>query len=185
MTTVSKAEAARRWGVDPTVVQRWLKRGMPTVTRFGKELIDITVADMWRAANVRHRIRNMPVEPEQADLAGHTLDNDSGEEPDPDDDAPEGDPEQQSYVQARRVREIYNSKIAKVTYEERIGTLTVSADVKDAAFKAARTVRDRLLAIPRRLAPLLTAETDERTIEEMLREEITQALSSLVVEPDA
>lgn len=185
MPQVSKSEAARRWGVDPQLVSRWLKRGMPTVKRYGKELIDTDVADIWRAANVRPRIRNMPIEPEQAELAGHTLDNTPGDEPEPDDDTPDADPEQQSYVQARRVREIYNSKIAKVNYEEKVGTLTVSADVKDAAFKAARTVRDRLLSIPRRLAPLLTAETDERTIEEMLREEITQALSSLVEEPDA
>lgn len=52
-----------------------------------------------------------------------------------------------------------------------------------AAFNKARTVRDNLLNIPGRLAPLVAAESDERRCFALIDQEIRQALVELTGGP--
>jgi hypothetical protein len=59
------------------------------------------------------------------------------------------------------------------------GDLVPAADVKAAAFKKARTVRDSMLAIPDRVIPTLISMTDTRAAHQLLTEEIRTALRSL------
>ena len=50
--------------------------------------------------------------------------------------------------------------MAQLEYEEKSGTLTDTAKVKQDAFKVGRIIRDELLAIPDRMADVLAAEDD-------------------------
>lgn len=84
-----------------------------------------------------------------------------------------------TYTESRAKREAYNAELARLELEEQLGRLTPAEDVRKAAFEVARMVRERLLSIPRRLAPLLAAATDERDCEEMVKRELIGALQAL------
>ncbi len=49
MKTITKKEAASRWGVGPSMVSAYVKKGMP-VTRSGR--INWAAANAWREANI-------------------------------------------------------------------------------------------------------------------------------------
>lgn len=53
------------------------------------------------------------------------------------------------------------------------------AEVKTEAFALARAVRDALMGIPDRLAPMLAATQDARQVHHLLSEELRVALRSL------
>ncbi len=84
------------------------------------------------------------------------------------------------FVTARTMREAFKAKMAKLEYEEKSGTLTDAAKVKQDAFKAGRIIRDELLAIPDRMSDVLAAEDNPYEVTKLLREEIEQALSALI-----
>lgn len=84
-----------------------------------------------------------------------------------------------SYNRSRAFREAYNARIAKLEYEERVGTLVNADEVRAEAFKLARSVRDSLLNIPDRLAAVLAGESDARHIHMLLTDEIRKALEGL------
>ena len=60
-----------------------------------------------------------------------------------------------------------------------MGRLVDSKRVEDGAFRLGRRVRDALLSVPDRVAPLLAAEMDVRKIDALLRRELTLALEGL------
>ena len=76
-------------------------------------------------------------------------------------------------------REHYLAEKAKLEVQTMQGDLVPAADVKTAAFKKARTVRDSMLAIPDRVIPTLISMTDTRAAHQLLTEEIRTALRSL------
>ena len=82
------------------------------------------------------------------------------------------------FVTARTMREAFRAKMAKLEYEEKSGTLTEAAKVRQDAFKAGRIIRDELLAIPDRLADVLAAEDDPRKVGELLQEELEAILNA-------
>ncbi|MBF0399659.1 MAG: hypothetical protein HQL90_02710 [Magnetococcales bacterium] len=84
-----------------------------------------------------------------------------------------------NYQMSRAVRETYNAKLTRLDYEERTGKLLNAEDVAKEAFALARRVRDRLLNIPSRMASVLASETDSKTIEAMLSQELRIALEEL------
>jgi phage terminase Nu1 subunit (DNA packaging protein) len=85
-----------------------------------------------------------------------------------------------NYQVSRAVRETYNAKLTRLDYEERTGKLLNAEDVAKEAFAVARRVRDRLLNIPSRMASVLASETDSKTIEALLSQELRIALEELV-----
>jgi len=76
-------------------------------------------------------------------------------------------------------REHYLAEKARLEVQTMQGDLVPAADVKAAAFKKARTVRDSMLAIPDRVIPTLISMTDTRAAHQLLTEEIRTALRSL------
>ncbi|MFB3909970.1 MAG: hypothetical protein ACE15D_16380 [Candidatus Eisenbacteria bacterium] len=84
-----------------------------------------------------------------------------------------------SYAQARAVRELYAARLARLEFEEKSASLVSADQVKVEIFRKARQVRDRMMAIPRRNAARLAAETDARVIERILSEEVRKALEVL------
>jgi hypothetical protein len=93
---------------------------------------------------------------------------------------PTGGPD---YHQARAVKETYAAKLAKLEYEIKTGKLLPKDEVDVCFFNRARELRDRIQMIPRRVAARLAAETDPRTVEEILDSEIREALVDLSTPP--
>ncbi len=77
-----------------------------------------------------------------------------------------------SFAQSRAIKEAYNARLAKLSYEEKSGALVRTDNVKVAWFNTLRVVRDRTLNLPDRLTPILAAETDPKVVREMLEEEL-------------
>ena len=81
------------------------------------------------------------------------------------------------YSKARAVREHYQARLAKLEYEERVGSLVSKDEVRVAAFNKTRQFRDAMLNIPDRLAAMLAAEPDAAKCYEILTTEIRKALN--------
>jgi len=84
-----------------------------------------------------------------------------------------------SFKDARAKRERHNADIAEITLLERSGKLIDAEKVKKDAFTTGRILRDSIMAISDRLAPILAAEQSERAVAEILDEELTKALTGV------
>lgn len=84
-----------------------------------------------------------------------------------------------AFAEIQRRKEHYRAELARLEFEERIGTLTQAEGVEREAFRIGRLVRDGLLNIPSRLAGVLAAESDQRRVHDLLETEIRQALEAL------
>ncbi len=81
------------------------------------------------------------------------------------------------FNKTRTVHEHYRARLAKLAYEEKVGTLVSKTEVQAAAFREYRRFRDRVLNIPDRVAAQFAAETDEARVHEILKQEIRKALN--------
>jgi hypothetical protein len=83
-----------------------------------------------------------------------------------------------NYAQSRAVREAYEARLKRLDYETRLGRMVPADDVKLEAFRRARSLRDRMLAIPCRISGTLAEEADPHVIEQTLLEAIALALET-------
>jgi hypothetical protein len=81
--------------------------------------------------------------------------------------------------ESRARREHYQAEKAKLEALQGRGELVPVADVKSQAFALARGLRDGLMALPDRLAPMLAATQDAAQVHRLLSEEIRVALRVL------
>lgn len=81
-----------------------------------------------------------------------------------------------NYAQSRAIKEAYHARLAKLSYEEKSGALVRTDNVKIAWFNILRVMRDRLLNMPDRMAPLLSAETEPKQVRELLDAELRLVL---------
>lgn len=63
-----------------------------------------------------------------------------------------------SFAQSRAVREAYEARLAKLTYEERIKKLINADEMRVAAYNFSRMIRDRVLGVPDRVVGAVLAE---------------------------
>ena len=84
-----------------------------------------------------------------------------------------------SYQKSRANKELFEALLKKLEYEERSGKLVEISKMEVDAFTAARVARDKLLAIPDRVAPILVGITDIHELKEVLRKEIITSLQNL------
>jgi hypothetical protein len=63
-----------------------------------------------------------------------------------------------SFAQSRAVREAYEARLAKLTWEERIKKLINADEMRVAAYNVSRMTRDRLLNVPDRVVGAILAE---------------------------
>ena len=89
-----------------------------------------------------------------------------------------------SYHQSRATREAFQAKLAKIEYDEKVGSIIEKEKVKKDAFELARRVRDSILLIPSRIASAIAAETSPHKAENFLIKELTKALEDLTGEID-
>jgi hypothetical protein len=81
--------------------------------------------------------------------------------------------------ESRKTREAYAAKLTKIEYEEKSGSLVSADKVKATAFAVGQKVRSAMLNIPARIAPEVAAEVDPFRVEQILDNEIRQALEEL------
>jgi hypothetical protein len=166
---------AKHRGVDIKAVTKAIDAGRITCveTPGGRRMIDPDAADADWAANTDA----------SAKIGGDAQRAARGiaptETPEATDDE---DGEPATYAASRAKREAYQAKLAKVTYEERIGKLVLAEEVHKQAFKTARTVRENILNIPDRIASQLASEPDPHKVHLLLSDELRRALESLAVE---
>lgn len=159
---------AKHRGVTKTAVQNAIKNGKLdgsfTIIK-NRKLIDPEKADeLWE--------KNTVVNNKNA----HTLNrNSEKKEEKPQEPQLKGP----SYAQSRAIKEAYAAKMAQVNYEEKAGNLIDADEVKKAVRLIARTVRDSLMNIPDKLAPILTAETDMDEVHKILTDEVRNACEGL------
>ena len=153
MAVLSQRAYARHRGVALSAVQKAITTGRISTLADGR--IDSGVADGEWAANTKARppaVRRQPEDEQDAFGAAQ-------------------------YTKARAVREHYQARLAKIEYEERVGSLVSKDEVQVAAFNTHRVIRDAMLNIPDRTAAMLAAETDEAKCYEILATEIRKALN--------
>jgi len=83
------------------------------------------------------------------------------------------------YHKSKIMKTTYDAMLKKLEYEERAGKLISRAQVEADVFAAARTSRDHLLMIPKRVAPRIIGLKTISDIEYILSQEITNSLTSL------
>jgi hypothetical protein len=185
MALMSFAEYAKHRGVSKAAVTKAVQAGRISteVDETGKRKINPEVADReWKDHTQADKL-HIPTQRERKELtakvveeSGSTQENYDDNELSPDD--PDFNPFT-SFTKSRALKEHYNANLARLEYEEKIGKLVSAEEVKNAAFKRARAVRDGLLALPDRLSAEMAAETNQFRVHARLTEEIRKVLRSL------
>lgn len=83
------------------------------------------------------------------------------------------------YLRSRAVNETFKAKISQLEYEERSRKLIPAARASEYAATFSAIVKDALLSLPDRLAPMLAAVNDEKAIHRMLAAEVTAVLKKV------
>ncbi len=101
---------------------------------------------------------------------------------DPNGDDEPVDPETQKnpkFIESQARREMFKANLTELEYLEQVGKLIPAEEVDREWFELARLVRDTMLNIPARIADQLAHETDQRKVQDLLEQEIYQALESI------
>lgn len=174
--SVSIREFARRIGVSHTAVQKAIKAGDLSTLPSGR-------LDPERALAQWSANRPMTAIKQHASPPGRSR------PPAPPAVDPEADPSPQkgkrsaeAYSAARAVHEAHKARLAELTLKRKQGELVDAAAVRRRAFDYARTIRERLQAIPERVAGQVAALTDAHEVAELLSAEIATALGEVADE---
>lgn len=84
-----------------------------------------------------------------------------------------------SYSDARTMHERYRAVLKKLQFEEKSGKLVSTEGVQRQAFTLGRQVRDAVLNVSDRIAPILATVKEEREIKRILDKELNSALEAL------
>lgn len=83
------------------------------------------------------------------------------------------------YQTSRAVKESYSARMKKLEYEREAGELVHRDGVNKASFQVARILRDKLIALPARLAPKVTVETDQKQNFKILTDEVENVIREI------
>ncbi|HEY6110562.1 MAG TPA: hypothetical protein VIV56_16790 [Gemmatimonadales bacterium] len=156
--------AAHR-GTSRQAVHQAIKRGR---IKLRAGMIDQEAADRdWLRASYG-RAKTLPTE--QIVRAGPPAAPPAGEAP---------NPQLPSLVASSAMRMAWAARLARLDYERKSGQLVEVAEVKKMWFEAARRARDLLMAVPDRVAPLVTGMKDQHAVHRAIKEEIERAVKEL------
>lgn len=82
------------------------------------------------------------------------------------------------YNNERALTQFYETEIKRIELEQLEGRLIPADQVREEAFRTYRGFRDAMLAIPDRLAGILTGQTSQHEVHALLTDEITRALNA-------
>ncbi len=158
--TATTADLARWLGCTDRAVRDYAAKGIIAPVSRGRWPLRASVAaviDHLRAVASQHRSERQPGddgEPDPLDLTG------------------------QRALLAKRQRERI-----EVEMSEKARELVSVEEVKAQWFKRTRTARDRLMALPASIAPLLAAQTDPDDVYRLLEVELRRTLEMVASEP--
>lgn len=161
---MSQAEYARHRRVDRSYINRLVKRGI--VVLRGK-LVDVAASDAV--------LDDKPVEVEPCEAAPQTPVRTASGEAAGSSLGSAGS----SFAQARTAEMVFRARLRKLEFEIRTGKFLPADDVKVKWYTLSRQIRDKLLALPAKLAPQLAALTDAAEVRDLLDREIVAILKSL------
>jgi hypothetical protein len=84
-----------------------------------------------------------------------------------------------SYAQAKLADMVFRAKLRRLEFETRQGKLIEAAIVKERWAAILVMLKERILAVPDKLAPEVTALTDERQVREVLKREMNSLLKTV------
>ena len=92
---------------------------------------------------------------------------------------PDGHQPPTSYAQAKLADMVFRAKLRRLEFETRQGKLIEAAIVKERWAAILVVLKDRILAVPDKLAPEVTAFTDERQVRDALKREMHALLKAI------
>ena len=90
-----------------------------------------------------------------------------------------------TYNQVRTLQQFYRAQLAKLDYEERAARLVDAEKVKQAAFEQGRRTKEKILAVPARVAPALAAAKTRAECARIVADELRRVLEELGLTPVA
>lgn len=168
---ITQTEYARRRGCSETAVRKAIAAGRIALID-GK--IDPVAADVQWAANTRVRAGSRPADDANLQLAGGQAGAaaSSAAARQAEERAADGD----AYWQVKARRERAEADIAELKLAELRGELVRAAHVRAAQARMLAGLRDSLLQLPARLAPVLAAESDQLRCHDALQAELHAVL---------
>jgi phage terminase Nu1 subunit (DNA packaging protein) len=179
---ITKAEFARERKVHPSRVTQWIRDGRVVVTAGGKVDADTSHARLDGTLDLTKGVRRegnvTSTAPAEQDTRSAQHDDGVRAEvaavakpraPGPDD---------QVDWEARKRKDRADAQLAEMKALQQAGALTPTAAVQKEAMEVARQVRNAMLAIPDRIAPVLDPANPSRA-HKLLTEEIHKALREL------
>jgi len=148
MSAPSQLQLAEALGVDPALITRYKRRGMPVDS--------ISAAEAWKRDNVRPRVGGKQSTRPSAD-------------------APAGAAPEPGYADHRARREKAEADMAVLEAERRAGRLMPVEPAERATFEAFRELRDASFAAMRSAAPQVLGLTEVREIQHHLEDALRAA----------
>jgi hypothetical protein len=163
MAVMSQRAYARHRGTAISAVQKAIASGRISTLPDGRIDSDVADGEWMENTKARPRARRQPEEDQDPFGASQ-------------------------YSKARAVREHYQARLAKIEYEERVGSLVPKDEVKIGQFNIDRQRRDAMLNMADRIAASLAAEMKDMLLaaglppERAAGLEITRVHGILIVE---
>lgn len=184
MSGLSIRAYARRRGVSHTAVRKALASGRITAGDDGS--IDPVLADtQWSTStDLSKPLNSVSGVPKKRRAPGAVSDpiGSAGWEGSLGAPAEVGGPRlANSYAASRAAREAYLARLAKLEFEQKSAKLVDADEVRAQIFALGRRMRDTLLGIPDRLAPVLAGQADPAEIHRILSAELVASLAELSV----
>lgn len=174
-TKLSPAKYGKHRGVSREMVMEWKRDGIIPKTAFSHPkkrpawwLVDVAKADKALDKNLDPaQLKKQTIKPDKTIKEKTDIIKKSGVK-------------KLDFNAARTLNETYKAALRKLEYEEKSGETVKAKDVEKAAFDMARTLRDNILNVADRIAPLVTAETDQHKNNIIITDELRQALEDLI-----
>lgn len=99
--------------------------------------------------------------------------------------SPQGNSQKESITEANRRKAVSQANMQEMAEAEKRKELVNAREVELDGFARARQLRDAILAVPDRVAPILAAETDEHTVRQALDTELRTVLRTLAEDESA
>jgi len=156
---MTQAEYARHRNVNRSHISRLAKRGILVMR--GK-LVDVAASDAV--------LDDKPVDQvlPEAHAAARAASDNSGSVAQPG-----------NFAQARTAEMVFRARLRKLEFETKSGKFLSADEVKVKWYTLVRQIRDKLLALPAKLAPQLAALSEAAEIRDLLDIEIVAILKSL------
>lgn len=163
MSTMTKTQYAKHRGVSGAMVSKMVRDERILVTP--DNLVDVEISDTLLDKYSESPIRQDPeFNPDDGrDILLERLQGSSVG----------------SYAEQRALLTKYKAGLAKIELDRASGTSLDAKATREAAFSLGRSLRDQILGISDRIAPIVAAESDTHKVRTILDTELRQALEDV------